>query len=200
MLKSLFAGVLALAATAASAAPITGTGNPSSAVSGTLIDFESVALGSYATLTTQGLTITGNGTFQIESTHAGGFNATGARYLANNAGGTTVLTFTFSAPTSAFAFNLGAQDGVSALSAFSGATMLETLSIAPTFGGNAGNYYGISGAGITSATLTLASRDYILLDRFAFTAGQAEVPEPAMVGLLGLGILGIVAGRRRKIA
>lgn len=188
------------AASAAHAAPITGIGVPVVPGATTTVDFEGLPLGGFTSMTLGGVTFSGtDGDLRAESTYAGYYNTTGAVYLDNMAGQTGGFHFGFAAPVSAFAFHFGAADVIWTLTAFNSAGVaLESLSLDPTHGGGAGNYYGIANAGIAYATLT-GPGDWILLDNFVAAAEQAnDVPEPGSLALLGLGLAGIGALRKRR--
>ena len=196
MKKTMF--VVALLASAmgapAMADPITGTGQPISSpalAGGTVIDFEGDRDGTAATRTFGNVTIAG--TSVVSGTFAGQYNTFG-KYLHNNSGETNVFTFTFANPVSAFGFNLGAADFNWTLSAGG-----QTYTFGPTFGGNAKNFYGISGSNLRTATATFASTDYVLLDNITTAAGA--VPEPATWGmmLVGFGAMGYAMRRRAKV-
>ncbi|MGZ8321243.1 MAG: PEP-CTERM sorting domain-containing protein [Telluria sp.] len=188
------------AASAVHAAPITGTGVPVLPGATTTVDFEGQPLGSFASLTLGGVNFSGtDGDLRTESTYGGDYNTTGTVYLDNMAGQTGGFHFGFAAPVSAFAFNFGAADVNWTLTAFDSAGVaLESLILSPTHAGNDGNYFGIANAGIAYATLT-GMGDWVLLDNFVVAAEEAnDVPEPGSLALLGLGLAGIGALRKRS--
>jgi len=203
------AALLALtAATAANATSISGNGNPASdpaLAGGTQVTFSGLTNGSYPSLDLGAVTISGvGGNVNIDTTYAGQYNTTGT-YLDNNQGSTTDLLFTFDSAVSAFGFNLGAHDSSWTITAYNGATLLDTFTFGAIGGSNAGEYYGLSVPGITSAHLsTTDSYDWILLDNFTFVTGgtSSGVPEPttwAMM-LVGFGAVGFSLRRRKPAA
>ncbi len=166
----------------------------------TLIDFESVPINSYSPLVVS--TVTFGPSVTVDTSYSNTYNNPG-RSINNNAGAVQNLTIDFSAPVSAFGFNFGASDVAWTLSAFSSTNvLLASASIGPTFGSNAGEFYGL-GVGsplISHVTLTAASSgDFIFIDNFRFVA----IPEPSTVALLTLGGLALVvvaAMRHRRTA
>lgn len=197
-LVSVIALSLAAAATA-NAAQITSASDPALS-GGSVITFDDLSNQTTSSLTQQGVTFTGNGDLRVDNSYAGQYNTRGAEYLDNNAGGTNQLTFTFATPVSAFGFLWGASDDTWALNAYNASgTLIESYYLSPTNSSNAGEFYGLSDAGIAYATLTdSAPGDYVMLDNFTYTAGTSQaVPEPASMVLLGAGLLGLGGLRRR---
>ncbi len=196
-------GALFLAVVAqgqATATAINGLGSPSTAIpGGTVINFESANLGSFSTQSFGNVTISGiGGNLNIDNTYGGQFNTQGI-YLQNSAGNTNGIRFDFSSPVSQFAFNFGASDFTSVLSAYDVSNnLIESVNGPITNAGNAGNYVGLANSGISYATLTLAN-DYILVDNFTFSntpSNATAVPEPFTI--IGTLIGGTAAVRMRK--
>ncbi len=195
----------------ARAAFITGIGNPSTAIpGGTVITFDSGPTGRFTpptTVTLSGVTIGGvGGTFDIDGDFIGQFNTRGVNALSNDnftSVSTSTFTFDFSAPTSAFAFLFGASDaGVWRVNAFNAANaLIESYLIPATQSSNAGDYFGISAAGITRATVTnTGAQDYVFIDNFTFTPGSVTVASPAPATLLlVVGAAGLIGAGRRVI-
>ena len=197
----------ALAATtlAAEAATISGTGDAGTDplfADATFVGFEGTATGSYSQLTFGDLTIDGiDGPFRIGSTFAGNYNGRGTVYLDNNGGSTSGLSFTFATEVSAFAFNFGASDDSWTVTAFDAiGNVIETAAAPIVNASNAGDYIGISAAGIASFTLTTTGADdYVFVDDIVFNSGAsvAPVPLPAGLPLLLAGLGGLALTRRR---
>ena len=181
--------VIAGIAAPASAAALIGRGDPlavKALTGGTQITFSQP--GTYQSFSEGGLTI--SGPVRVTNEFSSAFNTTGAS-LDNNRGGTPAVTFSFAQPVGAFAFNFGGTDMTWTLSAFAGSTLLETLRISPTLGSNNKDYFGLSGANITSATL-VGGGDWVFVDNFTFAAAAGAIPEPATwaMMLLGFGLMG----------
>lgn len=166
-----------------------------------LVDFSSANIGDYSSLYLDGVTITAPGnTVRVEDTYAGNYNTTG-NYLDNNAGSAGTIVFTFDSPQAVFGFNYGALDDNWTLSIYgSGNNLLYSANAAANGGSNNGEFIGIASplSNIAYATFTdSGSGDYILLDNLRFTT--APVPEPSTLVLAGLGGLGLLLFRRRKL-
>lgn len=199
--------ILAVSATTAQAALITGNagaGDPTSNAAltgGTVINFESVAIGNYASLTLSGVTFTNNALVEIDSQFAGSYNTRGVRNLTNHGDAPNSFIFTFAAPTNAFAFMWGAADFAWTLSAFGASGLIESHLITPTHGGNLGTYYGIAAAGITSASVSYnPGGDWVFIDNFTYNQNAVAAPAPGALALLGVGLIGLATARRKARA
>ena len=181
----------------ASAQSFSGTGNPATNAAfagGAQQATFTTADQSFASYTEAGVTF---GPGRVSSQYSSNYKSTGS-YFDNNAGGFNVIDFSFSGPTSAFAFNWGAADEIWTMEVFSGASTLASYAINPTFGSNAKEYFGFSGANITSVRLTAAATgDWVFIDNM--TSAGGTVPEPASWAMLiaGFGIVGASMRRRR---
>jgi hypothetical protein len=201
------AAILAFAATSPLHAQ-TITSRADAALTGkSTIDFGSAAIGSYNTLTIDGVTFTpGAGElFFIDDQYAGQYNTVG-RYLTDRGNSFSSLRFDFGGVVSAFGFQFGASDYVWTLRAYDAFDMiLASTSISPTGGSNAGDFFGLTtgSANISYATLSAGDGDYVMVDNFDFVRGPAAAdvtvtPEPATVALFATGLLGLVGVARRK--
>ncbi|MEO8937458.1 MAG: PEP-CTERM sorting domain-containing protein [Burkholderiaceae bacterium] len=197
---------LALLAGNAVATPVSGTdgmGTPTIAGQTGIVNFDSTALATRSSLTSGAVTISGiGGSIRVANDYPGQYNGRGAAYLDNDQGDTNGFRFDFASIVNAFAFNFGASDNVWTLTAFDASGhVLESVRAPITNGSNAGDYIGLADAGIKYATLTTSSSDWVFVDNFVYAAPlvrASAVPEPGSIALIGLGIAGVVAMRRRK--
>ena len=183
----------------ASASFITSSGDASLS-GGNVIDFEDQTLGTYTSLTIDDVTFTANdNNLRIDNTYQQ-YNQSGI-YLDNGTyggNGFGSLTFDFDGGTSAFGFTWGMAESFASwnLSAYDSSNNLIESYILPSTGpSNAGEFYGISASDISYATLSWnGSYDWIAVDDFTYVS---SVPEPATLGLLALGLLGLRASRKQ---
>jgi hypothetical protein len=116
------------------------------------------------------------------------------------------LYFNFSSALEGFGFFWGASDDQWTLTAYDASNnLLESFLLPITYGSNAGDFVAIYGAGITRATLSGPSADYVFVDNVTFGAkyvgpgSGAVVPEAATwaMMIMGLGGMGAVMRNRR---
>ncbi|MGZ9709896.1 PEP-CTERM sorting domain-containing protein [Glaciimonas sp. GNP009] len=180
---------------------VDGFGNPVVPGATSTITFDDQSDATFSSLSTGGVTFSGvGGSLRTNNDYHSNYNGRGTRYLDNNAGATSSIKFAFAAPVSAFAFNWGASDDVWTLTAFNSLNAaIESFVLPITHGSNAGDYVGLADADISYATLiTSTSYDFIFIDNFTVAAGATNVPEPTSIALLGLGLMGFAAARRKS--
>ena len=193
----------------ATATAISGQGLPAShaeLTGGTVVDFEANTSGEFATsFTYPGVTMTGapgNKIMWVLNNFDAQFNVTGNSLALTTNDRTQEIVFDFTAPVSAFGFNLGGTDEAWRLIAYSASsTILDEVLLPVINNANDGQWYGIAVQGIASARLyntafdNTGGLDYIVIDNFTFAS---HVPEPATLALLVLGLLGLGVSRARK--
>ncbi|MES2318491.1 MAG: PEP-CTERM sorting domain-containing protein [Pseudomonadota bacterium] len=97
-----------------------------------------------------------------------------------------------------FGFNMVGTDGGNFLIEFFAA---DGSSIASITQGAMNSFFGFrttGGSQIWGVTITNTDPAGLAFDNVQFNQGRGEVPEPASLALLGLGLFGLVAARRRK--
>jgi hypothetical protein len=166
--------------------------------SGSVIDFDSLTPGTYASLTQGNVTITPDTTLYIDGAYIGQYNTFGVNSLHNGYSGDSFgqLTFSLNQPVKALGFFWGASDSQWTLNGYdSSNTLIESYDLPITHGSNAGDFVGIVASGMVRATLIGPSGDYIFLDNVQTSA----VPLPASLPMFGAALLalGIFAGSRR---
>lgn len=177
------------------------------------LTFDSVAAGTYSTLTQGLLTFTSDtGALHVDGAYMNQYNNFGVNSVHSCYCGDSFseLYFTFSTAIEGFGFFWGASDNQWTLTAYNAAdAVVESFDLPITHQSNAGDFVGIFGTGITHATLKGPSSDYVFVDNVTFGetyvgpgGGGGAVPEPAAWALmiLGFGAVGVTLRQRRLVA
>jgi hypothetical protein len=159
-----------------------------------------IPLGSPGSATAGDVTLTANGYAFIIGT--GFYDGYGADFFSGQGSIPETITFSFSKPVDAFAFDFGSYDFANdplTLTLSNGDTV--NLRLPPTPG--ADEFIGLtSDSYITSASLTDSTDDVLdIIDvttADATTVNNASVPEPGSLVLAGIGLIGLGALRRRS--
>jgi len=183
----------------ASAGTIFGTGSPYDAIpGGTVIDFDSTAAEpGLSKLEIKNVTLVSDTKFNIGDGYRDLYNTSG-RAFSSPEGGKIWLNFTTTVD--AFAFNMGGHDLTWTLRGYSSdGNLIDSLVIAAIHSNNNGEYYGITGSGISYGILSTSDpMDYILLDNITYNVAVIPVPAALPLFLTGLAGLGFLARRRKK--
>jgi hypothetical protein len=183
---------------------ITSASDPALA-GGEVITFDSAPTGTYYNFTSGGVVFQSldDMPFRISADYSGQYNNPGlaiengtyetgftARMKFSGVGGGT---------TNAFGFNWGASNTTWKLSAYNAAgALIASFDLPITGSSNAGDFVGIAAEGISYAILEGDSGDWVFIDNFTSGEGSAAaVPEPATMLLLGIGLVGAAAMRKR---
>lgn len=170
---------------------------------GTVVDFDSTAVGLYSSVTISGVDFTGiGGDVRVVPQGTGGvYNSRGINNLQNDYGSTSAFQFTFlGGPVSEFAF-LFAPNYSWTMDTFNSANvLLETNTFLNTpFANDNGEYFGVtrSTSDIDHVVLTASYADWVMFDNLTYASSTA-VPEPASLAMWGLGAVGLMFARRKR--
>jgi len=208
---------LALAAGTAQAGSIITQTTPAGALAlfgaADSLTFDSVAAGTYSSLTQGLLTFTSDtGALHVDGAYMNQYNNFGVNSVHSCYCGDSFgeLYFTFSTAIEGFGFFWGASDTQWTLTAYdAGNAVVESFALPVTGPSNAGDFVGIFGAGITHATLSGDAGDYVFVDNVTFGqtyvgpggGGNGAVPEPATwaMMILGFGAVGATLRSQRRV-
>jgi hypothetical protein len=207
-LLGMLAAALAAGATA-TATPIT---EPNQIVPQTVIDFDSLAPGGYGSpIVISGVTFSG-GDLHVIDTDGFGASTSFPNYVSDKALGRPQLssqpppyTITFSSPVAQVGFGLFDPNFAGNLiKAFDTAgNLLETTAPDALFppGGSGADYLGFSRSSADIKRIEIiasfdTTTDALWVDNLAFST--APIPEPGTFLLLGTGVAGLLARRRRS--
>lgn len=108
----------------------------------------------------------------------------------------------FSSPVSAAVFNFYTNPGTTTFSAYLENQLIETFdaSTFATWQGSPARFYGFTDITFDKITFSIqgAINTSFVIDNLQFVTDSTSVPEPATLGLLGLGIAGLASTRRRN--
>ena len=170
---------------------------------GAVIDFESATPGYFNEVSQQGVTFSApTGALGVDTQYAGQFSLIGKSLKSVSH---KRIDMAFAEPITGFGFFFGASDLTWTLTAYDAlGGVLETLLIGPTGTSNAGNFFGVTAAGIRSARLTAATPDWVAIDDFRTSTaprapsrgGPARATWAMMI--FGFGATGALIRRSRE--
>lgn len=226
LVQATAAAALTVCCAFASATPIAGTASGLVAPT-TIITFSELKLAQDTVVTTQYSTLGATfdpGLFfsPVDPDAINGYNAVNGNALGNfysaqafdnaDAPAISPIVIRFTSPQTSAAFGLAANGTSFTFTALRNNIPVESFFVAAAdsddVGGVVDAYYGFTGVTFDSIAIlsNMAPADFFLVDNVQFGAGRlvlpnaggpAAVPEPDVAALLGLGILGTAASRRR---
>ena len=143
---------------------------------------------------TQGITFNG---LHATSTYGSSFVPTTAPAAVNFTSFLNVINpfgFTFSAPVTDVSFYLVTDGFGTDITSYLNGVEVQSFLVSTYNGAN--SFYGFSNTLINSVVFNVSGDHLALIDNVAYSN---VVPEPASLALLGLGLAGFAAARRRKV-
>ncbi len=188
---------LALASGVAQSAVITSAAD-ASLTGATLVDFNSVANGDYASLSVADVTIVGDGApMTVDATWTSSYGISG-QSLHNSNSSPLSFDIIFGSTVSAFGIWGGAYNNNWTFEAYDIAdNLIETANIATAC--CSAQFNGLANAGISRVTLS-GYGDWVIFDDLVYVTEASSVSEPTSLALLGLGLFGLGAARRKQKA
>jgi hypothetical protein len=171
-----------------------------------VVDFESVALGSYSSFISGGINFSlTSGDITVSNDNNGVYvsAAPDTHFLDNRSGGADFI-FSMATPVNEFGLQIGATNSIQTLSAFdSGNSLLGSISIPDQVDNQPYPYtgfYSLNFSGISKVTLTSNQGDWIVVDNITTDSITTAVPEPETYAMMlaGLGLMGFIARRRNN--
>lgn len=181
------------------AASVITSANDPNLIGSTLIDFQSVTSGDYASFQTNGATFSGdNGSQLTICTSCGGSGYGDTGQSLNNRFGNS-FTITFDNVVSAWGIQGGAFNNVWSYIAYD---LNHNVLLNNTFSNSCCSpfFNGIAATGIKSINL-ISNSDWVVFDNMQYKSqsSTSSVPEPATITLLGLGFAGMASRLRKSV-
>lgn len=141
------------------------------------------------------------GLYYGNTTYSSGFNNIAGGYLTNFEGGPVLnpFTLTFGSAQTSVAFAI-VTDYPITLTAMLGGTTVETEVVSPNTTYNTADFYGFSGITFDRILFAPTVDLLVLIDTLQIGTAAVPVPEPSGIALTAIGLLGLVASRRRRTA
>jgi hypothetical protein len=196
-MKRVLTAVALLFAGTANAAIVTSTADPKLA-GATVETFNTVAPGDYTTLSLSKVTVKGNGAPMTIGTTNAEYGVDNSNNLQNTSATPSSFDLVFSNVVTAFGIFGGAVNNAWTYSAYDASgNLVESINTSGLC--CSAMFFGIANdSGFSRVTLE-GFGDWAIFDNLHFVEKSGtDVPEPGALALLGLGVLGIAASRRRR--